>query len=1137
MLFDSIGSTLASVIPQFKAFYGVAKIAITAFDIGYKIFDAFTISLEEAKQKLGESRNAFISVSTEIDSINNSLETNRKRIQELLQAENLSYSEKEELERLQSITKELEIQKDLKAKEQLRAATELSEDNKASYKKEYKNQTFDSNNVETMIEKNSNTALGFLYADLDKDESVEGIIATLSILKEKKKDAELAGDSDMYKGIVDIEGDLNQALDEHLSSLLSYQSNLNEISLYRELTEEEEQFNQTLTDGMKLIYEYTDPARWNSIQMKDIFSTEGMDDAKEKLFELANSGEMNEESLRKILPNLDDIIDESNLISVGDHSSIEQFINELFTLAEAQKAVTEMDDSASAIPVPITDAVNIINTQLKPAFDSLKNAYGNIFTEDGFTLENIDISQLADMKSTIDEMGQLGLNVDPSAFESFIAVISDSSSTAGDVQSAFNALTSSLIMASGCTDVSSENFKLLSEQLEELGVTNASEVLTHMKELQEELVESGYDLATITNEEAAAFINSGTASSEALSFLQMYMAQKQLSSQPLNTLEDITALENLCGTLGITGELLSYMTDLRAAYNAIEAGAPPQAYAATIDNIKAKINALTSGGAEFTPATPPKDPPDTNSGAAAGAAAGDAYVEAFDEELSKLDGYKERGKITEKQYLDSLRALNEKYFKDKSKYLEKYQDYEHKYLSGMKSLYESAFGFITKQIDKKIDSVEEQRDAEINSLEEQKEAELNAHQEKIDAIDDEIDRINEANKSRELAIDLQKKQAALAAMENQKTILSYSEGKGMSYVTDTTGIRDSREELEAAKENIRINQLEQERNLIEDMKKNSENYWDNLINQTNLYYDSVIQGLEAYKLKYEELMDVFEQTQMEVSLSQLGVSLSDILNGSDSAFETLKNSYLGILTEMNSDTFSGLTTSLGDVQTQTQATVKSLVGGGKASSDEEKDSQEEDTDSSSLKGAILEQGEVASKVFPQEQQEMALVTNEAQLATGEIDNICTALDNLDGREINVKINVESPFSILQNDNTTTSDSEFTKPGKGNTKKESENGLLKKSNTIAPGKGENIPLESSLDPYLPVYTPENLTTFVNPATTSFPLPNSLNNITPLTQDIRIDIGDIHLQNVQDAEGLSNAIITRLPNALLQGIHQR
>lgn len=50
-------------------------------------------------------------------------------------------------------------------------------------------------------------------------------------------------------------------------------------------------------------------------------------------------------------------------------------------------------------------------------------------------------------------------------------------------------------------------------------------------------------------------------------------------------------------------------------------------------------------------------------------------------------------------------------------------------------------------------------------------------------------------------------------------------------------------------------------------------------------------------------------------------------------------------------------------------------------------------------------------------------------------------------------------------------------------------------------------------------------------------NNVTNNRNVQQPVTIQIGDIHLTGVQDVNGLSYAIKTRLPNAMLQEIHRR
>ena len=204
----------------------------------------------------------------------------------------------------------------------------------------------------------------------------------------------------------------------------------------------------------------------------------------------------------------------------------------------------------------------------------------------------------------------------------------------------------------------------------------------------------------------------------------------------------------------------------------------------------------------------------------AGKEAADTYLEAFEKELKDLDDLKSNGKISEKQYLDALRRLYLKYFRDKEKYLKEYEKYEHQYLEGMKSLYESAFSYITKQIDKRIDAVNSQKDAAISALEaerdvrleaieaqkEQYEHEIEGIEAQIEAKEKEIKAMQDANGERKRAIDLQKAEYELQRMQNQKTSFVYKDGQ-MVYEADTSGIRDAKQEVEDAKLEASLSEL------------------------------------------------------------------------------------------------------------------------------------------------------------------------------------------------------------------------------------------------------------------------------------------------------------------------------------------
>lgn len=73
-----------------------------------KLYDLFTISVEEANEKIDESRSAYEETTSTIESMNSELETTKKRIEELEAKDTLSFTDKAELDNLREQNTELE---------------------------------------------------------------------------------------------------------------------------------------------------------------------------------------------------------------------------------------------------------------------------------------------------------------------------------------------------------------------------------------------------------------------------------------------------------------------------------------------------------------------------------------------------------------------------------------------------------------------------------------------------------------------------------------------------------------------------------------------------------------------------------------------------------------------------------------------------------------------------------------------------------------------------------------------------------------------------------------------------------------------------------------------------------------------
>lgn len=378
----------------------------------------------------------------------------------------------------------------------------------------------------------------------------------------------------------------------------------------------------------------------------------------------------------------------------------------------------------------ISETIDQLNTQIKPAFDSLKSVWNDIFTDDGFKLNSIDILSTCDsIKSKLDDLNELeGITVDYSSFEDFVRVLRDTESTEQDVKEAFNSLASSITQA-GLNGV--EDFETMKAALEDLGVVN-NELVAFDALIQntEALKEAGLDLAEATEEQITAFVNEIVSAENVSQAIAMLTFQKELCNlQSMNTAEEVANLLTLAENAGYTGEVIQYLTELEQIYQEVASGTINPAVIGAKIVRAAQLQTLIQGAAAKIDYSPIE-----KSAAKAGSAAGKSYADALKDELSGLN---------------------------------------------------NVINYIGDTIDKQIDLFEDQKDAAVEALETEKEAAEEALeaekalvQEKIDAKQDEINKIEEAAKARKNEMDLQKAQYELERMQNQRTML-------VNYVPDT----------------------------------------------------------------------------------------------------------------------------------------------------------------------------------------------------------------------------------------------------------------------------------------------------------------------------------------------------------------
>lgn len=567
------------------------------------------------------------------------------------------------------------------------------------------------------------------------------------------------------------------------------------------------------------------------------------------------------------------------------------------------------------------------------------------------------------------------------SWDQFQAVLGSTASSYQDCQKAANALATEWVRSNDfLAQLTEGNKDYYETQLKAMGVENTPEVISDALSAKEALVLQDQILAAETaavanntNFSVAAFLSEAGATEITRACLfQLVTAEQVFNNTDLSTAEKIEKLKELATAYGQTA-IAARIANMEKAE---QDGHVPIDYEKELAALQNDINnAVGSVQIDFNGMNGA-----TSHAAGAGKSAAKSYLEAFEEELSDLSQLRDNGVITEKEYLDSLRALYERYFANKLGYEKEYAKYQRQYLEGYKSLYESALSSISTLLGNQIDGYNDAKDAAISSLTQEKDARLEvidaqkeqleaqkdlideqieAKQKLIDDIQNEIDAMKEANSERQRQLDLQKAQYELERMQHQRTILQYSEENGMQYVQNEEGLRAAKESVDSAKFEIEISNkeknislLEDEISLLEEQKdaiqnqmdlldkqaEQVENYYSKMISETEAYYDSLINNMERQKSKWEEIAEIESVARAYSDLEQvaggLGYSVQDILSGNEQAFEDFKTRYITLLSDLNNNSSfseglsyatSGIAEGLNNLETSA-ATVSESTG-------------------------------------------------------------------------------------------------------------------------------------------------------------------------------------------------------------------
>lgn len=520
-----------------------------------ELIDNAHTSTKELKEQFEELKQEFSKVESELDSVNSELETTVQRLRELENKDTLTFVEQEEYDNLKRTSAELERQNAL-----LEAQLEL--------KDKEKNNIF----VDTMnSESNSRRSVKILSESGKSKKELEGkelvefwdneILKQLAKATNRKASAKTQEELDNIQNLID------KYSEKAMAQYNEYAKKAEGITyIPKPTTETDRQVNEWLDyindyqDRMMIAMGESD-AKTNAFNR--VVDNWYFDETIQELQDLGKQGQVTAEMLND--PKYDEFI--NKLVELGIIDSVDNLEDIALAFNGVTDSVENASDSVSKYVdritvLSITETAEKINSELKPVFDDIKSAYQDIFSLDDngnkvFDLSEVDIDTLSSIKSAIASMNEIeGVNIATEVFEEFAKVLTDTSSTAEDVQAQFDNLVSAMLNQSNIVNFGS-NVDVLRQTLEQLGVVNIDEVLADIINAERELIEYGIDLENITNEQAVAFINEAKAEDITKQYLEAYVIQKQLANEnALSTVEDIENLELLCEALGASTELM-----------------------------------------------------------------------------------------------------------------------------------------------------------------------------------------------------------------------------------------------------------------------------------------------------------------------------------------------------------------------------------------------------------------------------------------------------------------------------------------------------------------------------------------------------------------------------------------------------
>lgn len=255
-----------------------------------------------------------------------------------------------------------------------------------------------------------------------------------------------------------------------------------------------------------------------------------------------------------------------------------------------------------------------------------------------------------------------------------------------------------------------------------------------------------------------------------------------------------------------------------------------------------------------------------------------AVKDGFKKEEDALEYMRDKDLITEEDYYRQLAALNDKYYKGKTEFLDEYQKYEIKVYEYLKKKEEERLKELKEQTEKQYENT---KDYIVDMIDKQ-----------IDAEESKLDQLDKEKEQQEKLQKIEEARKKLAEAQQQK-VLVYRTGQGFVYESDAAAIEEANKELNELLEEEKFDKQKQEiQDEIDRLEELKDAWQDSLdINEDLEKYGVLMDWIKAFEeANYEDRLAMAEQFKesYKKALEEIAKAQENISNTASSQLPNFK---------------------------------------------------------------------------------------------------------------------------------------------------------------------------------------------------------------------------------------------------------